>query len=304
MNALKNKIKSQRGASITFALLLFLVCAIISGVVVVAATAVGGRASKMAEMDQRYYAVNSAAELLRDVLESQTAVVTTGTKTVSTVDQDGNLTKKQKMENGNPVTDDDGNPVYEYEEDVDGNTVLDDDDNPVPVYNTSESDLSPELTVNGTTVDTTNDASLVGLAALKLCDATTENLPTTCQLTITNEGIDDGTKAAMAVNITPMLDTANKTLTLDVTNNDKSKGAYTLRLIFKANITQNENERTTYTAPLPTVGKDGKIIEGKYTRKKTVEKTKVSTIRWKMIDLQTVVAVATATAAPGGGGTP
>ena len=287
MNALKNKIKSQRGASITFALLLFLVCAIISGVVVVAATAVGGRASKMAEMDQRYYAVNSAAELLRDVLENQTAVVTTGTKTVSTIDQDGNITKKQqqKVENGNPVTDVEGNPVYE---DVD---------------DTSDSDLPIELTVNGTTV-AISDASLVALAALKLCDATTADLSATGPLTITGTGIDDDTKAALEVKITPILDTANKTLTLDVSNNNNTnKGVYTLRLIFKPNITQNNNERTTYTAPLPSVDTDGKIIEGKYTRQKTVEKTKVSTIRWKMIDLQTVVAVASTAQPSGGGGT-
>lgn len=95
MNAMKNKIKSQKGASITFALLLFLVCAIISSIVVVAATAVGGRASQMAELDQRYYAVNSAAELLRDVLEDQTVVVTASTTTVSKLDQDGNITPGQ-----------------------------------------------------------------------------------------------------------------------------------------------------------------------------------------------------------------
>ena len=83
MTAMKNKIRSQRGASITFALLLFLVCAIISSIVIVAATVVGGRASKMAELDQRYYAVNSAAELLRDVLEQQTVTVTATTQTVS-----------------------------------------------------------------------------------------------------------------------------------------------------------------------------------------------------------------------------
>ena len=51
MNALKNKIKSQRGASITFALLLFLVCAVISGIVIVAATAASGRMDQIAESE-------------------------------------------------------------------------------------------------------------------------------------------------------------------------------------------------------------------------------------------------------------
>ena len=66
MKAMKNKIKSQRGASITFALLLFLVCAVVSIVVVVAGSAAAGRMSQRAETDQRYYAVTSAVELLCD----------------------------------------------------------------------------------------------------------------------------------------------------------------------------------------------------------------------------------------------
>lgn len=64
MQAIKNKLTSRRGASITFALLLFLVCAVIGSVVLVAGTASSGRLSQMAIMEQRYYAVNSAAELL------------------------------------------------------------------------------------------------------------------------------------------------------------------------------------------------------------------------------------------------
>lgn len=64
MNAMKNKIKSPKGASITFALLLFLVCSVVSIVVVVAGSAAAGRMSQRAETDQRYYAVTSAVELL------------------------------------------------------------------------------------------------------------------------------------------------------------------------------------------------------------------------------------------------
>ena len=66
MNAMKNKIESQKGASITFALLLFLVCSVVSIVVVVAGSAAAGRMSERAETDQRYYAVTSAVELLCD----------------------------------------------------------------------------------------------------------------------------------------------------------------------------------------------------------------------------------------------
>ena len=64
LHKLKQKLKSQTGASITFALLLFLVCAVVGSAVLVAGTAAAGRMSKIAETDQRYYAVNSAASLL------------------------------------------------------------------------------------------------------------------------------------------------------------------------------------------------------------------------------------------------
>lgn len=67
--AIKNKIRSREGASITFALLIFLVCAIISGVVIVAGSTASGRMSQIAQTDQRYYAVTSAAGLLRDDID-------------------------------------------------------------------------------------------------------------------------------------------------------------------------------------------------------------------------------------------
>ena len=69
------KIRSRRGASITFALLLFLVCAMASAVAIVSATAAGGRFAQIAETDQRYFAVNSAVELLKDALDGQTVQI-------------------------------------------------------------------------------------------------------------------------------------------------------------------------------------------------------------------------------------
>lgn len=75
MNAIKNKIRSRKGASITFALLIFLVCAIISGVVIVAGSTAAGRMSQIAQSDQRYYAVTSAAGLLRDEIDGMRVTV-------------------------------------------------------------------------------------------------------------------------------------------------------------------------------------------------------------------------------------
>ena len=71
MQAVRNKIRSRRGASLTFALLLFLVCAVVGSVVLTAGTAASGRMSQIAEMDQRYYSVNSAARLLIELMEKE-----------------------------------------------------------------------------------------------------------------------------------------------------------------------------------------------------------------------------------------
>lgn len=76
MNAMTHKLSNRRGASITYALLIFLVCAVVSSVVIVAGTAAAGRMANLAQSDQRYYAVTSAAELLKELIQGKTLVVT------------------------------------------------------------------------------------------------------------------------------------------------------------------------------------------------------------------------------------
>lgn len=73
-NVLK-KLRSSKGASLTFALLAFLVCAVISAVLLASASAAAGRLSGLAEADQRYYAVTSAAQLFCDELSNQEYVI-------------------------------------------------------------------------------------------------------------------------------------------------------------------------------------------------------------------------------------
>ena len=84
METPKNKIRSESGASITFALLIFLVCAVVSAAVIVAASAAAGRISKTTEIDQRYYTVTSAAELLIDMLDDGEGVAKTYTQEITT----------------------------------------------------------------------------------------------------------------------------------------------------------------------------------------------------------------------------
>ena len=81
MLLIKKKLKSQNGASISFALLLFLVCAVLSSAIIVAGTAAAGRLSRLAEADQRYYAVTSAAGLLSRDIGGRTVTVEYSKKT-------------------------------------------------------------------------------------------------------------------------------------------------------------------------------------------------------------------------------
>jgi hypothetical protein len=73
--SLRRKLSSQRGASITFGLLLFLVCAIITSVILVAGTTAAGRLSGMATNEQRYYSVVSSAEVVKDLLDNKSETV-------------------------------------------------------------------------------------------------------------------------------------------------------------------------------------------------------------------------------------
>lgn len=244
MLALRKKVSSEKGASITFALLLFLVCAIISSIVIVAATAVGGRASKMAEMDQRYYAVNSAAELLRDVLEAPEMTVVTGTEKVT------------------PIT-------------------LGKDMNQISTGTATETNLGTEITMDGEPVPN-DDTSLLTVAALNLAGVSSEALVPTLLTAAANTGTLDTT--GLAVTITPLL--AGEKLTFNISNTDQTKGAYTLRLTFKADITRNTDTQTTYGTKKPLII-DGKIIADQYTTEKTLTEKKITTVRWKLVDLVT-----------------
>ena len=98
MNRLKKKMNSQQGASITFALLLFLVCAVLSSVIIVAGTAASGRISRIAQADQQYYAVTSAASLLEKVIDGQQMyVVKMKTEDIKTTYTDGIAGTPEKL---------------------------------------------------------------------------------------------------------------------------------------------------------------------------------------------------------------
>ena len=102
MKSLRQKLNSRTGASISFALLLFLVCAVVGSVVLVAGTSAAGRVSRLPEMDQRYYSVTSAVGLLHDILSDQTVTVTQTTTTTTQMNADGTAIP-DSSEVGDPI---------------------------------------------------------------------------------------------------------------------------------------------------------------------------------------------------------
>lgn len=85
MNAVQRKLHDRSGATLTVALLFFIMCAAAGSVILAAATTSTGRLSQLQASDQNYYAVVSAAKLIRDEIDGQTiSVGQTETKIVTT----------------------------------------------------------------------------------------------------------------------------------------------------------------------------------------------------------------------------
>ena len=85
MNAVQRKLQDRSGATLTVALLFFIMCAAAGSVILAAATTSTGRLAELQASDQNYYAVVSAAKLIRDEIDGQTiSVGQKETKTVTT----------------------------------------------------------------------------------------------------------------------------------------------------------------------------------------------------------------------------
>ena len=259
MNRIKKKIKSNNGASITFALLIFLVCAVISGIVIVAATTSAGRMSKTTEMDQRYYAVTSAAELLKEYIDPEDPDNKERIRVIMTRDTDITTTYY-----GETVDDTKPTVLYgpdsvpgewsiekealEYEEETLENDTEDDD------YGLIDDPVEPDNGDNNDKNDFT-PMTLLEYAAEKLAlddlskimpDIDSE-MPITKSLSLSTSLVDlENTD--LSVDISMNVD-KNGTLTLDVSNADTTKGTYKLRLTFFSDIKKNSRELTKNGTP-------------------------------------------------------
>lgn len=85
MNEVQRKLHDRSGATLTVALLFFIMCAAAGSVILAAATTSTGRLSQMQASDQNYYAVVSAAKLIRDEIDGQTIGVKQTERKTTTV---------------------------------------------------------------------------------------------------------------------------------------------------------------------------------------------------------------------------
>ena len=129
MNEVQRKLHDRSGATLTVALLFFIMCAAAGSVILAAATTSTGRLSQLQASDQNYYAVVSAAKLIRDEIDGQTiSVGQTETKIVTTTRTE----KKETDASGAEVTVVEettkteysySNPAFEHPEDITAGAV-------------------------------------------------------------------------------------------------------------------------------------------------------------------------------------
>lgn len=95
------KLKTERGATLLLALLLFMVCCAVGIVVLTAGTASSGRTAELARMDRRYYSVTSAVNLLAELVDGKTVAVS----------QEREVIIHETTDDENP----DASPIISYE---------------------------------------------------------------------------------------------------------------------------------------------------------------------------------------------
>ena len=275
MRALKQKARSQKGASITFALLLFLVCAIISSVVIVAATAAAGRVSQLAQTDQKYYAVNSAAELVQNMLEKPTMTVTAGytETTVTTVTGDSTSSSTTTEELATTV-------------DMDMN---------------DGTDIQPVKQFKPTsyTEDPNSPDSIVVSAALQLAGQKTNGMAATIDLSATSVAGSDGKAIPtdfLSVTLLPSLTVADQTLTVTVTTPAGVANPYRLDLTFKADVVSRNDDHVPSSSTIIISDAEGNPT-GSITTTSVTHKT-ITTVKWKLTGIKAFTAT-TATPVPG-----
>ncbi len=289
MNRIKNKLRSRTGASITFALLLFLVCVVLCSVILSAATASSGRMAGLARTDQRYYAVTSACEMMRDMVggEANAVTIVAETDTTSTTKyEDGTVDEESATE---PTT------IKKYKVQI------------TTAEGTVTEEFTEEKFKEGTTVlNNTDDAinAILMNAAIKIYktgNSLSDNDSWPKSFTIVS---DTALKTALLENpetdqdplaVTVLAELGSGKLTLKVCNTStKTFGdRFTQIMVFSMHETTGGlPQEETMTSEGPTITEDGKVTYQVTTTTKTYETT---TYSWMLDSIETHVEQASGT---------
>lgn len=117
------RLRSEQGASLIFGLFFFVVCAVVGSVVLTAGTAAAGRLSRAIQMDQRYFSVNSAAEMLEHEMDLKDAWV----KRTITLEREDVIKTKLKKKKSDGTWEEAGEPKRETGKTYDANSAVDPD---------------------------------------------------------------------------------------------------------------------------------------------------------------------------------
>ncbi len=255
------KLQSNRGVSILFALLIFLVCAVVASVVLAAATASSGRLSGLTEMDRRYYSVTSAAEVFRDALEREGRISVVRSETTVTETK----TTYLNTEDGAKVQ---GDPVEKK-------TVYTTD-----YLNDQDLLLDPQLTMLqefacSMVLGTGGYGGGEVLEAFEL------------ELRLSADEMDEEILEDLAVDVLVML-RADGTLEL-VFSNAGAAGddTYSLRMTFAADVDEYTVEQTVEEAPVIKRDEEANSFTETVTVRETIDR--VTTITWYMTGMEKVV---------------
>ena len=276
------KLKSENGASISFALLLFLVCATAGAVVLAAGTAAAGRLSQMVNMDTRYYSASSAATLLVDEIAGKKVEIKKSleekVEETTTYDKDGKQTEHKKEY------------TLKYETNVNGTIekleVTGTDERPeskgssISVSSSFLSKQACDLMFEGGTCNT--DAALqksFGLSSEKTMAFTLSGSDDLKMLNINGDAIL-GKDGAIDFEI----------------KSEVEHGTYTIILHMVPDINETSSS-SVVSEPSYSTGADGSYTEKLTTTETT---TVTSTISWKVENIQKKMSEITPTPTPSG----
>lgn len=269
-----NKLRSRKGASLTFALLAFLVCAAVGAVLLTAATASSGRISKLAESDRRYYAVSSAAQLFCDALDGQSYTIKRtktdihGIEITYTTDPTTLIETKGTA----PYTPDGGGESYEY-------TIKLPMDNPGGTYVSIDSLASKSLLtelalyyVFGSQTVYTDYGAVPGAAD--------PIEPWDMEVSLAGEGVDTS-GLAVKVHVQPM-----KNGSVKLTFSNKVGDPYQMTVLLQAAV-QDDSSNPMKTSKTEVSIHSDPNVDYVYTERQKITDTyvKTTTITWTVAEI-------------------